>query len=180
MSQIWVLEYTGVPPAEVFNSASGLSTPLVIDSTEDRGYYYKNGTGVTPLAGGDEWTYLELSSDYSIASTSPVVIPGLAFAPEASSEYIVEAHLIVQTDTLDNGPAPGVDWPGGISLGGIKITIPEGTTSEAVFNGNHLADGRAIPATFPQSSPLLGIVASTFKMGASPSGNFSLTISSAS
>lgn len=180
MPQIWVLEYDGIPPAEVFNSASGFSTPVVINTQTDRGYYYKNSVGVTPLAAGDEWTYVYLTSDYPVVASSPVVIPGLAFAPEASSTYLVEAQLLVQTDTLNNGPSPGVDWPGGISLGGIKISIPEGSTGEALFNGNHLADGRAVPATFPASAPFLSLINSTFTMGGSPSGNFSLTISSAS
>lgn len=184
MPQIWVLEYDGVPPAEVFNSASGFSTPIVIDTQTDQGYYYKNGTGVTPLAGGgsggDGWTYLILSADYTVVNSSPVAIPGLSFTPTAFSSYVVEAQLLVQTNVVDNGPSPGVDWPGGISLGGVKITIPESTTGEAVFNGNHTADGRAVPATFPASTPLLGLACSTFTMGGSPSGNFSLTISSAS
>ena len=180
MPQIWVLEYDGIPPAEVFNSAGGLSTPLVIDTQADRGYYYKNGTGVTPLAAGDEWTYVYLTSDYSLLSATPTIIPGLAFTPEASSTYMVEAQLLVQTDTLNNGPSPGVDWPSGLTLGGIKITVPESSTGEALFNGNHLADGRAVPATFPASEPLLSLISSTFTVGGSPSGNFSLTISSAS
>ena len=183
MAQIWVLEYTGVPPAEVFNSASGFSTPIVIDTQTDQGYYYKNGTGVTPLAGGgsggDGWTYLILSADYTVVNSSPVAIPGLAFTPEASSTYIVEAQLLVSTDIVDNGPAPGVNWPSGLSAGVVRIIIPESSTSEAVFNGNISADGRAIPATFPVNTILPGAVASTFSSGASPSGNFALTLSSA-
>lgn len=178
MSQIWVLEYTGVPPAEVFNSTGGRSTPLVIDNTDDTAYYYKEGTGVTPLA-ADSWTYLYLTSDYTLLSSTPTDIPGLAFTPEASSTYIVEAQLLVSTDIVDNGPAPGVNWPSGLSSGVVRITVPESSTSEAVFNGNISADGRAIPATFPVNTILPGAVASTFSSGASPSGNFALTLSSA-
>lgn len=153
MPQIWVLEYDGIPPAEVFNSASGFSTPVVINTQTDRGYYYKNSVGVTPLAAGDEWTYVYLTSDYPVVASSPVVIPGLAFAPEASSTYLVEAQLLVQTDTLNNGPSPGVDWPGGISLGGIKISIPESSTGRLFLTGTTSPMGGRSRPLFPLLSP---------------------------
>lgn len=49
MPQIWVLEYTGVPPAEVFNSTAGWGTPIIVNSATGIAYYYKEGTGVQAI-----------------------------------------------------------------------------------------------------------------------------------
>lgn len=54
--QTWVIEYNGVPPAEVFSTTAGFGTPIVIDMTTGFAYFYKTGVGVTlidsPAGGG--------------------------------------------------------------------------------------------------------------------------------
>ncbi len=178
MAQIWVIESDGIPPATLFNSTQGLGTPIAIDKNTQIAYYYDSTLGVTPF-GSDGWTYLVLDSDFTVVSSTPTVVPGLSFIPEASSTYLVEAELMVETATLNNGPSPGVSWPSGLTRGVIRISTPQSSTSEALFLGNSSANGRAVPATFPVNTILPAEVSSTFLVGASPSGNFSLTLSSA-
>ena len=49
MSQIWVLEYTGIPPDTVFNAAGGFGTPIVVDTSTQIAYYYQAGVGVQAI-----------------------------------------------------------------------------------------------------------------------------------
>jgi hypothetical protein len=213
--QTWVIEYDGVPPAEVFSTTAGFGTPIVIDKTTGFAYFYKTGAGVTlidsPAGGGisdhgaltglldddhpqylteargdllyqplgsptDSWTYIWLSSDVTVSSTTPVSV--FSFAPSASTKYIVEGQLIVETSSSSNGPCPGISWPSGLSSGVAKLTAPKGATSEAVFLGNSSASGRAVGTGASASTPYPASVNSTFTTGGSPSGNFVINISS--
>lgn len=179
--QIWVIESDGVPSPELFNSTQGFGTPIAIDKNTQIAYYYDSTLGVTPFggSGGDGWTYLLLSSAYTVTSSTPIPVPGLSFTPEASSEYRVEGQLMVSTDTLNNGAAPGVSWPSGLTRGVIRISAPQSSTSEALYLGNTSSSGRAVPSVSPASTLLPAEISSTFLTGASPSGDFSITISSA-
>lgn len=179
--QVWVIESDGVPAPELFNSTQGLGTPIAIDKNTQIAYYYDSTLGVTPFggSGGDGWTYLLLSSDYTVTSSTPVSVPGLSFTPEASSEYRVEGQLMVETDTLNNGASPGISWPSGLTRGVIRISAPASSTGEALYLGNTSSSGRAVPATSPASTLLPSEISATFLTGASPSGDFAITISSA-
>jgi len=59
MSEQWIVEYAGVPPASIFGSTRGQGTPLIIDTTTGTLYYYKSGVGVTALGGGGGVTVLD-------------------------------------------------------------------------------------------------------------------------
>lgn len=178
MAQIWVIESDGVPSPELFNSTQGLGTPVAIDKNTQIAYYYDSSLGVTPF-GSDGWEYLILTSDFTVVSSTPTVVPGLSFTPDVSSTYRVEGQLMVETNTLNNGPAPGVSWPSSLTRGVIRISIPESSTGEALFLGNSSSNGRAVPSTFPASTLLPSEVSSTFVSSGSTSGDFSITLSSA-
>jgi len=182
MAHIWVFEHAGIPNAELFGSTQGLSTPIIIDNTTQIAYYYDAALGVTALAGGsggDGWTYLILSADVTASSTTPAVVPGLSFTPTASVKYRVEGQLLLETTVTDNGPCPGVSWPSGLSQGVIRLSVPESSTGEALLLGNESANSRAVPATFPMNTCLPGEISATFLVGATPSGDFAITLSSA-
>lgn len=186
MAHIWVFEHAGVPGEELFNSAQGLSTPIIIDNTTQIAYYYDAVLGVTAIAGSggggpgsDGWTYLILTADVTAGSASPAVIPGLAFTPVSGSEYRVEGQLLVETNLLDNGPSPGVSWPSGLTSGVIRLSVPESSTGEALLLGNISANSRAVPSTFPVNTALPCEISATFLSGGAVSGDFAITISSA-
>jgi len=178
--QVWVIESDGVPDEALLNSNQGLGTRIAVDSNTDIGYYYKSGNGVTPLAGGgvDRWTYLIFNTDFTIVSSTPTVLTATAFTPIADSVYRVEGQLMLETDTANNGPCPGVDWPSGLTSGVIRFTTAEGTLTEALLNANDGANDRVEPATFPANTVLPADFSCTFLTGSSPSGDFALTISS--
>lgn len=215
--QTWVIEYNGVPPAEVFSTTAGFGTPIVIDMTTGFAYFYKTGVGVTlidsPAGGGisdhgaltglldddhpqylteargdllyqplgsptDSWTYIWLSSDVTASSTTPVSV--FSFTPSASTKYIVEGQLIVETSSSSNGPCPGVSWPSGLSSGVVRISAPTSGSSEALFLGNSSASGRAVGSGASASTPYPASVNATFTVGGSPSGTFVVNISSES
>lgn len=52
MNEKWVVVTPATPIAADFAGTHGLGSPLVINETDDQGYYLKAGV-VTPLAAGD-------------------------------------------------------------------------------------------------------------------------------
>lgn len=144
-------------------------------------YYHLNATQYSSLASliTEQWTYVKLGSDYSTSSTSAVDIPGLTFTPDPSKTYVVEAFLLVESNSTTTGVKPGVAWPTGLTNGAAKIDVTNSATGLVYANINYSGSGSASGTDWPvanQSFP--ATIAATFITGASPSGSFKLTLAS--
>lgn len=171
-----IFVYPGVPTADLFANTQAEGSNVIIDSTTDIAYYYKEGTGVLPLA-GDPWTYLTLASDFTATSSTPANIPGLAFTPSASQTYVVEGQLLLRSEGTTIGVKPGVSWPTGLTDGAARIDTPNSSSSVVLANLNYSSSGSASGTDFPTSdTSFLGLLSATFLAGASPSGDFQLTL----
>lgn len=101
---IWVVEYDGVPPAEIFSSAQGRGTPIVVDKNTGFAYYYKSGVGVqiidSPAGGGiaDHGSLTGLSDDdhpqYHNNARGDARYAGISHIGSGGS-----AHALVTTST---------------------------------------------------------------------------------
>ncbi len=130
-------------------------------------------------SGSDPWTYVKLASDFVTSSSSAVSVTGLAFTPIANQTYVIEGFFLVRTATATVGPRPGVAWPTGTTDGAAAIDVTSSATAKVFANGNPaaavLAPVGGLPTTngsWPSS------LWATLVTGASPSGNFQVTLAS--
>lgn len=132
-------------------------------------------------AGSDPWTYLRLTSDFTISTTAAGDITGLAFTPAANQRYEFVARLMVRTAAAATGPRPGVAWATGMADGVVFIQQTSSATANVFANGNINAAVLAPVGGLPnatQSWPAL--VEGMVIAGASPSGTVRLQLASES
>jgi hypothetical protein len=142
-----------------------------------------SGAGEDPSwqtpASGDPWTYVVLASDFTTSSDTTQNVTGLAFTPAASTRYIIEASFLLRADSFA-APQPGATWPTGYSDGAGRIESATGTNSQAASNQ---PAGTALLSNafgWPGADSWPGSLSAMLFMGASPSGNFQMTLQSSS
>lgn len=137
-------------------------------------YYHLTAAEYADMAGGG-MTYVKLNADILATSSSPVVVA--SFTPEANKTYAVEAFLLVQSTSTTLGIKPGVDWPTGLVDGAAHVQGTNSSTTTVLANLNYTADGSASGTDYPAANTSYpAMVFATFTTGASPSGNFSITV----
>ncbi len=139
-----------------------------------------DGTWAAPSGGGsDPWTYVKLASDFSTSTTTNGAVTGFSFTPAASQTYIVQGNFLLQSSVTTTGFRPGNSWPTGTTDGATWITSP--TTASAFVSGFGV-DGTTSNAPGTAAAVVnqsyLGTIQATFVTGASPSGNFQITLAS--
>lgn len=158
--------YTPVKGVDYFDGADGAPGA---DSTVP---------GPQGPAGGDAWTVVKLASDFTSSLSSNANVTGLYFTPAANKTYAVYGGFLLRTATATVGARPGVAWPT-VADGGAWIDAPNSVTAAAmrIFGArstqNAASTGLA-DTTNSHYSRLEGIVVS----GATPSGNFQITLAS--
>ena len=166
---LWVVAWEGIPPEQAFGVTGGQGSPIVIDTLTNIPYYWLPGTGAVPLA-GDGWTYVRLTEDLFLSSSSPVDT-GLAFTAEAGAKYEVEAKLLLQA------PVPldfHVVWPSCFSGAGV-LEVPDSPVHRRVSliaGGTSSVTGNTMPSS---SDDYLAELSALFH--ASALGPFSLQLS---
>lgn len=128
-------------------------------------------------AGIDAWTYVYLTADETVSSTTAATTL-LTFTPAAEKHYIVEGQLFVSTSDATNGPCPGVSWPTGLDIGAISMRVPNSSTASSEYHFDNSAPGRAVSTGIPANQFFPSELNATFITGVSPSGDFTITISS--
>lgn len=128
-------------------------------------------------SGGSDWTYLQLLTDFTTDSTTPVDVTGLGFTPTGSETYIVECGLMVETTDVTLGVKPGVSWPSGLNNGVAKLEVTVSDTDTVIKNLNFSTDGSADGTGLPViNTSYPAFINSSFITGASPSGTFQITL----
>lgn len=140
-------------------------------------YYHLTQTEhASIVAGLDSWTYMKLTSDQIVTTTSGVAT-ALAFTPAANTLYEVEGQLWLQSSDIASGPQPGVAWNTGNSDGVAHITTTESGSTVAMVNLPTGTDAAALATSFPDTTNSYPAqVKASFKTGGSPSGAFTITL----
>jgi len=122
------------------------------------------------------WTWLELGVDFSTISETPDASP-LAFTPIGSKSYTVEGHLLLETSDNSLGPVLTISFPTDISRGIVSLKAATSSSSEVMYHG--IATDPASLAVSPMAAntPLPAFVQVSFTTGASPSGDFAISLS---
>ena len=146
-----------------------------------------DGSGVLSWVTKDLWTYAKLTSDFSTTSGSQVNVTGLNFTPAANTEYEIEVKLLLESATNGNAVRPGNTWPTGysggagmfqITLGGFTTNISTGFDAAGNTAGTALANTGTAWGAAAANLPYITVGAWILRMGASPSGNFQITVAS--
>ena len=131
---------------------------------------------ISPPPSADPWTYVKLTSDQVVTTTSGVAT-ALAFTPIANTLYEVEGQLWLQSTSTTSGPQPGVAWNTGNSDGVAHITTTETSSTLAVANIPTGVDAAALATSFPDiTNSYPAQVKASFKTGGTPSGAFTITL----
>lgn len=137
--------------------------------------------GFTPAAasgGADPWTYVKLTANF-LNSTTTNTSSLLRFTPEANSFYEVEGKLFLQSAATTTGPRPGISWPTGTTQEAAWMMAPSSATAfisrfwGAPTTANAASTGVAIA-----NEGLYGQVKAMFLTGATPAGNWTITLAS--
>jgi hypothetical protein len=133
-----------------------------------------------PAASGDPYTVVRITSDFSTNSGTSVGVTGLYFTPAANKRYLVSIYLLLRTATATVGPRPGANFPTGMSDFGCYFQAPNSAVANAFRNwGPSTANQNAASTGLADtSSSWLAIGEAYVVTGASPSGNFQVTLAS--
>jgi hypothetical protein len=69
----------------------------------------------------DPWTRVKLAADFTTAVATFGNITGFTYTPPATSDFIIEADLLLSTTTIANLPRVGVSLPAGMQFGTVEI-----------------------------------------------------------
>lgn len=133
--------------------------------------------GATPA--GDPWNYEPLEADFTVSVTANTAVPGLSFTPEANKRYMIEGQYLLRTAVTTTGPRPGNLWPTGYTDGSASTFVPNSNTASAQRWQQAGTTANAASTGLPSNSAsFLGTMQALLIMGASPSGNFQVTLAS--
>lgn len=157
------------------------------EKAQPNGYASLGADGKVPAAqlpasgGADPWTVVKLASPFSTTSTTPQAVTGLAFAPAAGKIYVVYGGLLLRASGAAlTGPRPGINWPSGLTRQGALMFAPTSATAQVQrvwgpTTANQNAASTGLPDT---SNCYLSTFEALIVVGASPSGNFQVTLCS--
>jgi hypothetical protein len=122
------------------------------------------------------WTWLELGVDFSTISETPDASP-LAFTPIGSKTYAVEGHLLLETSDNSIGPFLTIDFPTDITRGLVSLKAATSSSTEVVYHGSATDPASLAVSPMSANTPLPAYIQVSFTTGASPSGDFSISLS---
>lgn len=126
----------------------------------------------------DVWTTVSAPATFTSNVTTAADIPGLAFTPEANKNYEVEALLLIRSTATTTGVRIGWNPPTGLNDGGVNIDVPVSAASRTFSNAGGAAsqaNGTSMPVV---NVSYLSTVKGFLRVGPTPSGDFTLTLSS--
>lgn len=138
-----------------------------------------DGTWAAPGGGSDPWTYVKLGSDFVTGNTTNDNVTGFNFTPAANKTYVIEGQFFLRTATATVGARPGVSFPTGLTDSVCYVMAPNSATSFAHQNfANTTTANAASTGLTNTTNSQQGQILATLIVGASPSGNFQITLAS--
>ncbi len=136
---------------------------------------------INAAAGGgtDPWTIKKLASDFTTLLATNTNVTGLYFTPAASKSYLIYGTFLLRTATATVGARPGIAWPSGMSDGTARMEASTALTTAVIRSwGAKTTQNAASTGLATTADSHFGGVEAYIIMGASPSGNFQITLAS--
>lgn len=129
-------------------------------------------------SGSDPWIYKRVSSDFTRSDQTPTLVTGLSFTPAADKTYIVHGMLILQTANSTIAACQGVTWPTGLTSGVVTLRQASSTAStELLQHGDTTASVTFTTGGYSAANvDRYALIDATFVTGATPSGDFTVTL----
>lgn len=139
-----------------------------------------DNTWATPSGGGGSaWTNVILGADFSTTATANTNVTGLSFAPQANKRYLVETYLLLRTSAAATGARPGYAFPSGMTDFGAWLQSPSSATASVQrWFGPATTQNAASTGLADTTNSWIAIGQAYIIAGASPSGNFQVTLAS--
>jgi hypothetical protein len=137
-----------------------------------------DGVFAAPGGGSDPWTIVKLTADFTTSLGTNTNVTGLFFTPAAGKAYAVYGAFLLRTATATVGARPGIAWPT-VADGGAWIDVPNSVTAAAMRiwgarNTQNAASTGLADTTSSHYAKLEALIVA----GATPSGNFQITLAS--
>lgn len=153
---------------------------LVYDSASDS-WVPGDASGGGGGGGSDPWTTIALETDFTTSNTISLAeaITGWTFTPAANKVYLIEFHALANAASTATGIRPGYSsaMSGTINCG-MYLNVPNGAGGTFIRNlfgtSTQNSNASASASATPHYIHAQGMIIS----GASPSGDFQLTLAS--
>lgn len=137
-----------------------------------------DGEFAAPGGGSDPWTVVKLANDFTVNVTANTNVTGLLFTPAAGKTYIVYGAFLLGTGTATVGARPGIAWPT-VADGGARVDAPNSLTTAAMrIWGARTTQNAASTGLADTTNSHYAKLEALIVAGASPSGNFLVTLAS--
>lgn len=122
------------------------------------------------------WTWMESSLDFSTSSTVATTTP-FSFTPIASKSYCVEGQLLLETNSISAGPVISLEFPTDVTKGMISLKAASSSSTEVMYHGTPDDPAELAVSGIPANTPLPAWLQIYFTTGSSPTGDFSVLLS---
>lgn len=139
-----------------------------------------NTLTVAATGSSDPWTKVLLATDFTTSNATNTNVTNFNFTPSsANTLYLVEAYVFLKAATATVGPRPGIAWPTGLSYQSAFALAPNSATAFASNFWGAASTANAASTGLPTTTNFyLGRISAYFCTGATPSGNFQITLAS--
>lgn len=131
---------------------------------------------IDATSGGGAFTDVKLGSDFTTNSGTAVNVTGFKFTPAANKTYEIEGQFLMRTASNAIGPRPGNSWPTGCTDGVVSWDETASTGTSVLAFGNINASVTDATSGLPDGNSWPARFKATLIMGASPSGDFQITL----
>lgn len=139
----------------------------------------EDGEQGIPGVSADPWTFVKLAEDFVSSLSANTAIPGFKFTPQANKTYLVLGTFMLRTATTTVGARPGIAWPSGLTDATARVEAANSLTVSALqLFGAQTTKNAASTGLATTTHSHYGGFEALLVVGASPSGDFQITLAS--
>jgi hypothetical protein len=173
----------GVTPIKGVDYNDGApGTPGVNGVTPTKGVDYFDGAKGDkgdPGTSADPWIFVKLADDFTTSLATNTNVTNFKFTPAANKTYLVFGTLMLRTATATIGARPGIAWPTGLTDATARIEAANSLTVSALqLFGALTTKNAASTGLATTTHSHYGGLEALIIVGASPSGDFQITLAS--
>jgi len=132
-----------------------------------------------PGTSADPWVFVKLADDFTTSLATNTNVTNFKFTPAANKTYLVFGTLMLRTATATIGARPGIAWPTGLTDATARIEAANSLTGSSLqLFGARTTKNAASTGLATTTESHYGGIEALLVVGASPSGDFQITLAS--